>query len=284
MQIFVFIVEKKNNYELKNKEIYYMHVYTPTITQEALLQTMILIIGILSIVGCVRYLIRKQSSTGKKIFDIILLFWLLGENFPIIGYFYQGGILFLFALGYLTFSISILLYLIIFRKRVYPKNVDKIIEYYGTQGNDLDHLTSAETGESSEEKILPKVKLGKGFYKLYKYTICPVCNKKNLLTSSTCKYCLTKFARCNLCQNYIGKEDVVYCPSCKATYHKLEFLEWLKVKAFCVRCKKELDLWEFQKYLEENKQEGQLPSKFCINCGRYIPIDANFCIYCGLKF
>ncbi|MFX0136233.1 MAG: zinc ribbon domain-containing protein, partial [Candidatus Hodarchaeota archaeon] len=68
-----------------------------------------------------------------------------------------------------------------------------------------------------------------------------------------------------------------------ASAHKLEFLEWLKIKAKCPSCERELDIWEFQKILEQNKEVDEKYPLACPNCKKYIPIDANFCIYCGFK-
>ena len=69
------------------------------------------------------------------------------------------------------------------------------------------------------------------------------------------------------------------CPFCYAPYHKLEFLEWLKVKANCKVCNKELDLWEFQKTQGKILDEKFL--KKCKKCLNNNPNDAMFCVYCG---
>ncbi len=113
--------------------------------------------------------------------------------------------------------------------------------------------------------------------------ICPNCEVENFETVRKCTNCGTKFIQCNICKRSIGKEEIVYCSFCNTPYHKSEFLEWLKVNASCKVCKREMDMWEFQRYLEE-LENGQIDiSKKCNNCHKSIPKDANFCIYCGVK-
>ena len=92
-----------------------------------------------------------------------------------------------------------------------------------------------------------------------------------------------KFTICTICQKAISKEEeIVFCPFWHTQYHKLEFLEWLKVNAKCKACKRELDMWEFQKHLEEHKHRTK-HLKLCNKCLKEIPTDAEFCIYCGDK-
>lgn len=82
-----------------------------------------------------------------------------------------------------------------------------------------------------------------------KSIICPYCGKYNLIGSKTCKFCFKQFPICVICDRLITENDIVYCPFCNSPFHKREFLEWLKIKAYCKNCKKELDLWEFQKFI-----------------------------------
>ncbi len=114
-----------------------------------------------------------------------------------------------------------------------------------------------------------------------KYLICDICNHKNDISNIVCASCNTKFNRCPICKHPISKEDLVFCPFCNSSFHKTEFLEWLKIYANCPRCKKELDMWEFQKYLEESKSE--LSQIQCSACKKLIPIDCKYCIFCGAR-
>ena len=74
-----------------------------------------------------------------------------------------------------------------------------------------------------------------------------------------------------------------FCPFCNAPYHRIEFFEWLKVKAYCPNCKKQLDLWDFQRYLKMQGEIEKISYKICPNCKKQVPTDAGFCISCGIK-
>ena len=113
-----------------------------------------------------------------------------------------------------------------------------------------------------------------------KNLICINCDHPNLNYAKFCEVCGNKFEECAICGLKIGK-DIVLCPFCKAPYHKSEFLEWLKVKAHCKKCNKEIDMWEFQKYLAGQDVENK--SLKCPNCGFLLPMDADFCVNCGVK-
>ena len=112
---------------------------------------------------------------------------------------------------------------------------------------------------------------------------CPNCGYENLSNSEECSHCLARFPRCFICRRLIISKDVVFCPLCNAPFHKSEFLEWLKVKAHCKICKKELDIWEFQKYLDQHEQLDEIYSIKCPECKKLISPDSNFCIFCGVK-
>ncbi|MFX0132380.1 MAG: hypothetical protein ACFFDN_01915 [Candidatus Hodarchaeota archaeon] len=91
------------------------------------------------------------------------------------------------------------------------------------------------------------------------------------------------FPKCLICRKSIIGEEIVFCPFCNAPYHKKEFLEWLKVKAHCKICKKELDMWEFQKHSEKHEHIEEISSIKCQKCKNLIPSDSRFCIFCGVK-
>lgn len=86
--------------------------------------------------------------------------------------------------------------------------------------------------------------------------ICPICSQKNPNTSRICKNCFNEFLTCLICKRSISSEDQAFCPFCGASYHRIEFLEWLKVKAYCINCKKRLDMWEYQKFLKKSDTIG----------------------------
>jgi len=47
--------------------------------------------------------------------------------------------------------------------------------------------------------------------------------------------------RCIVCLNEVKPDEkVVSCPFCGKTGHKDHFLEWVKVKAICPNCKKNI--------------------------------------------
>ena len=113
--------------------------------------------------------------------------------------------------------------------------------------------------------------------------ICSSCGNENPETSKICKSCLNTIPNCLICNRAISAEQIVHCPFCNASYHKVEFFEWLKVKAICKNCNRELDLWEFQKYLEKDEYVKENSSMECPKCKKSIPGDSSFCIFCGLK-
>ncbi|MFX0138480.1 MAG: hypothetical protein ACFFDN_32860 [Candidatus Hodarchaeota archaeon] len=136
---------------------------------------------------------------------------------------------------------------------------------------------------SLDNKIFPRVHLGEEFLTPSKPIICMSCGMTNPKESRICKFCHVRLPICAICERTISMEDLVYCLYCDATHHKLEFLEWLKIKAHCINCNRELDLWEFQKFLKEHGDIEEISSKLCIKCKKLIPIDSQFCIFCGIK-
>lgn len=135
----------------------------------------------------------------------------------------------------------------------------------------------------SGSEVYSKVHMKKPILNQSKDLICPNCSQPNFNYARICKFCGAEFQKCSICGKNLGKEDIVYCPFCNATYHKTEFLEWLKVKACCKSYNREIDMWEFQKYLEEHEQVQKDSLKVCQECKKAIPNDAIYCIYCGIK-
>jgi hypothetical protein len=135
----------------------------------------------------------------------------------------------------------------------------------------------------SNDKIYQKVHLDKEFTIPTKSLICSSCGNENPEDSKICKSCLNNIPKCLICYRAISAEQIVHCPFCNANYHKTEFFEWLKVKAICKNCNKELDLWEFQKYSKKHEHLEAIASIKCPKCKKLIPNDSDFCIFCGLK-
>lgn len=76
---------------------------------------------------------------------------------------------------------------------------------------------------------------------------CPVC-AEYVGSMKTCRKCGYEINRCKICSKIIRlDDDMVACPYCGVQFHRNEFLEWLKIKAFCPNCRTEMDLWEFKK-------------------------------------
>ncbi len=273
MRIFVFIVVLK----LIN-QFNYM-IYMPVYTDLARFQTMISLFIFFIIVGIIRYLIRRNS--GKIIFDIILLFFILGWNGIVWEVFYQGKTYVFFAMGYSILTLSILLYLIIFRKRVYPEKPEPVItqEYSDTSttviglDNEIEQPLSLEVSDDQLDDDL---------IDYFNPIVCPTCGKENVGGTKVCGSCDTEFPICIICNKPINKDDIVFCPFCKQTYHKLEFFEWLKTEEACKKCLRALELSEI---LEIFKQESEpIETSFlCPICKKLIPNDSHFCIYCGSR-
>ncbi|MFX0134896.1 MAG: hypothetical protein ACFFDN_14740 [Candidatus Hodarchaeota archaeon] len=85
--------------------------------------------------------------------------------------------------------------------------------------------------------------------------LCPVCESsvKNL---KVCKKCGYEIERCKICSKLIKLDDrLAICDYCGEKFHEQEFLEWLKIKAFCPNCRAEMDLWEFKR---KHRNEGMV--------------------------
>ena len=76
--------------------------------------------------------------------------------------------------------------------------------------------------------------------------ICPVC-ESNVRNLKVCRKCGYEIERCKICSKIFKLDDIIVsCPFCSQRFHRNEFLEWLKIKAFCPNCRTEMDLWEFK--------------------------------------
>ncbi|NVM02298.1 MAG: hypothetical protein HWN67_08170 [Candidatus Helarchaeota archaeon] len=235
-----------------------------------------------------------KIKEGKFFLNLLAIIFLLPSNFSafiLVAFNYIFNIIFALILFFLSIGFSI--YTInqgnnIKNKRLRSEGIIQLRSRIKRAVKNI-LIDSIESGpisrvtQGTKSDPHSKVHLDDSFIDHSKPLVCPICNYKNPSESRLCISCYSKFLKCSICKKQISKEDEVFCPFCSAPYHKRGFFEWLKVKAHCKNCKKDLDLWEFQKYHNENGQEHDLPSKFCINCRRYIPIDANFCIYCGFK-
>ena len=66
---------------------------------------------------------------------------------------------------------------------------------------------------------------------------CPACKTPLQKTDSTCPTCGTVFTSCSLCKFPIFEsEEQVQCSFCGSSFHKTEFLEWIKIHARCPIC------------------------------------------------
>ncbi|MFX0139549.1 MAG: hypothetical protein ACFFDN_38260 [Candidatus Hodarchaeota archaeon] len=83
--------------------------------------------------------------------------------------------------------------------------------------------------------------------------LCPMCQSKIQVESNFCINCGYKLKFCLICKRYIKNEkEIAKCPFCNQEFHKTEFLEWIKIKASCAACEKQIDLWEFQNMYKNN--------------------------------
>ncbi len=247
------------------------------------------ITGTLILIG---YIIKNKEA--KFLLNMMASVFLLVPNifaFSLVARNYIFNIYIALILFFL--SNGFIIYTIIQGKKVYKELIleGKIFpsrsQIQKLSRSDVSNLELAsriyERKGSSNPKIYEKVRLGDEFEIPSKQLICSICDYKNPSDSRICRSCYSKFLTCLICNKPISKDEEIFCPYCSAPYHEREFLEWLKIKAHCKNCKKDLDLWEFQKYLEEREKDNELYSKLCIKCKKFIPIDANFCIYCGEK-
>jgi endogenous inhibitor of DNA gyrase (YacG/DUF329 family) len=84
--------------------------------------------------------------------------------------------------------------------------------------------------------IIPFQKLGKK--KLFD---CPGCGKALYEESNFCPYCGFKLEKCMVCNLIIDKyQEISKCPHCASLAHRDHLLEYLKIKAHCPMCGKEL--------------------------------------------
>ena len=66
---------------------------------------------------------------------------------------------------------------------------------------------------------------------------CPTCKTPMQKTDLTCPTCGTVFTRCDLCKFPIFEsEEQSRCSFCQSSFHKAEFLEWIKIHARCPIC------------------------------------------------
>ncbi len=134
-----------------------------------------------------------------------------------------------------------------------------------------------------EKKIYSKVHMDKDLVIASEEIICPNCGQNNSSYRVRCTSCGNELPKCIICKRRVSGENLVFCPFCSAPYHLGEFLEWLKTKANCPNCKKELDLWEFQNILKNQDQIEENSSNECPRCNFMMPNDSKFCINCGLQ-
>jgi Zn finger protein HypA/HybF involved in hydrogenase expression len=73
-------------------------------------------------------------------------------------------------------------------------------------------------------------------------SICPECQATILAETTICPHCGSPQPICIVCNGAIVPLDsTLSCPHCRGRAHRIHFLEYLKVKGVCPRCKTDLD-------------------------------------------
>ena len=140
---------------------------------------------------------------------------------------------------------------------------------------------SIAPGPKLLERANYKVKLGDGFEEEQELYLCPNCHELNSRYSNICRKCYTPFPKCSLCEKKINEDEIFYCPSCNHSFHRREFLEWLKIKGICPICEKKIKLTHLQPKINFPKHLKDSTLIQCIACKQKIPIDSKFCVFCG---
>ena len=112
--------------------------------------------------------------------------------------------------------------------------------------------------------------------------MCPECEATILAETTVCPHCGSPQPVCIVCHNSIVPLDsTLSCPQCRGRAHRIHFLEYLKVKGVCPRCKTELDSHEL---IEDSHIDDILPSTsgpqhLCMVCDNAI-LSADSALQC----
>lgn len=117
-------------------------------------------------------------------------------------------------------------------------------------------------------------------------TMCPECEATILADTTVCPHCGSPQPICIVCNGAIVPLDsTLRCPHCGGRAHRIHFLEYLKVKGVCPRCKADLDPHEL---IEDTLDEfpsttSSGPQHLCMVCNSPLSsTDAILqCPHCG---
>ncbi len=118
--------------------------------------------------------------------------------------------------------------------------------------------------------------------------MCPECEATILAETTVCPHCDSPQPICLVCNGSIVPLDsTLSCPQCRGRAHRIHFLEYLKVKGVCPRCKADLDPHEL---IDDSLEEtAPTPSSglqhLCMVCNSAIVTtdSALQCPHCGGK-
>ncbi len=200
------------------------------------------------IINVIFRVIWNQNSTGRNVFLIVFMFSLIDNN----GFFEHYLEEFLPQLmgtfqsfesnvnlsGYYFFFLAIELIYVIYRLKRPSRPYD---EQEIRSGIPYGNESLQETKTFKEKDFIFQDSIPEKIY-------CSNCYELIECSSNFCHSCGIKIKICQICKHPINKKEMATCPFCEVEFHRLEFLEWLKVKACCPACHNEIDLWEFQEF------------------------------------
>ncbi len=118
--------------------------------------------------------------------------------------------------------------------------------------------------------------------------MCSECEATILAETTVCPHCNSPQPVCIVCNNSIVPIDATLsCPQCRGRAHRIHFLEYLKVKGVCPRCKTDLDPHEL---IDDSQSETSTstttgPQHLCMVCNSAITStdSAHQCPHCEGK-
>ncbi len=104
-------------------------------------------------------------------------------------------------------------------------------------------------------------------------TMCPECEATILAETTVCPHCDSPQPVCMVCNcSIVPLDSTLSCPHCRGRAHRIHFLEYLKVKGVCPRCKTDLDPHELVdgSKIELTPTLRSGPKHICLVCDRTI--------------